>query len=154
MTTGRGKDDASHLPNRPIKNVLGLMAERKRAEAAGTKPVAKAINISYILAVSPDHKVVLFFTGHVYAGRVGANRLAKVLAHRARELAPPMQMCCALAANIAPEFATVVGNCLTHGRRGVVEVLEHFPEAARHVIEVLAKLIVANQRARCAVPPR
>jgi hypothetical protein len=65
-----------------------------------------------------------------------------------------MQMCDALAANIAPEFATVVGNCLAHGRRGVVEVLEHFPEAARHVIEELAKLIVVNQRARCDVPPR
>ena len=24
VTTGRGKDDANHLPNRPIKNVLGL----------------------------------------------------------------------------------------------------------------------------------
>jgi len=34
-------------------------------------------------------------------------------------------MCDALAANIAPEFATVVGNCLAHGRRGVVEVLGH-----------------------------
>ena len=25
MTTGRGKDDATHLPNRPINNVLGLV---------------------------------------------------------------------------------------------------------------------------------
>ena len=24
VTTGRGKDDATHLPNRPIKNVMGL----------------------------------------------------------------------------------------------------------------------------------
>ena len=72
--------------------------------------------------------------------RVGTDRLAKVLAHRARELAPPMQMCDALAANIAPEFATVVGNCLAHGRRGVVEILENFPESARHVIEALAKV--------------
>jgi len=53
---------------------------------------------------------------------------------------PPMQMCDAVAANIAPEFATVVGNCLPHGRRSVVETLEHFPEAGRHVIEVLAKV--------------
>ena len=116
--------------------VLSLMAERERAEAAGIKPQAKAINTSGIVAVLQTHKVVLFFTGHAHAGQ----NMARVLAHRARELAPPMQMCDALAANIAPEFATVVGNCLAHGRRGVVEVLENFPESARHVIEVLAKV--------------
>jgi len=124
-----------HNDDTPMK-VLSLMAERKRAEAVGIKPEAKAINTTGIVAVLETHKVVLFFTGHDHAGQ----NLAKVLAHRARELAPPMQMCDALAANIAPEFATVVGNCLAHGRRGVVEVLENFPESARHVIEALAKV--------------
>jgi len=83
--------------------VLSLMAERELTEAAGIKPAAKAINTSGIVAVLETHKVVLFFTGHAHAGQ----NLAKVLAHRSRELAPPMQMCDALAANIAPEFATV-----------------------------------------------
>ena len=132
-----------HNYDTPMK-VLSLMAERERAEAAGIKPAAKAINTSGIVAVLQDHKVVLFFTGHAHAGQ----NLAKVLAHRSRELAPPMQMCDALAANIAPEFATVVGNCLAHGRRGVVEVLEHFPQAARHVIEVLAKVYEHDAQCR------
>ena len=83
-----------------------------------------------------QRKVVLFFTGHAHAGK----NMERVLAHRAQELAPAMQMCDALAANVAGEFKTVLANCLTHGRRQVADVAEQFPEAARHVIEALAEV--------------
>jgi transposase len=124
-----------HNDDTPAR-VLSLMAERAKAEAAGHTPKAKAINTSGIVAVVQERKVVLFFTGHAHAGR----NLEQVLAHRAKELAPPMQMCDALASNVAGEFATVLCNCLAHGRRKVVDVVEHFPQACRHVIEVLAKV--------------
>jgi transposase len=124
-----------HSDDTPMK-VLSLMAERAKAEADGIKPAAKAINTSGIVAVLEPHKVVLFFTGHDHAGK----NMARVLAHRAKELQPPMQMCDALASNIAGEFAAILANCLTHGRRQVVDVVEHFPESAGHVIEVLAKV--------------
>jgi hypothetical protein len=51
-----------------------------------------------------------------------------------------MQMCDALAANVAGEFTTIVANCLAHGRRQVADVAEQFPEAARYVIEALAEV--------------
>jgi transposase len=129
-----------HSDDTPMK-VLSLMRERERAEAGGVKPAAKAINTSGIVAVLPDNangqrKVVLFFTGHAHAGK----NMERVLAHRAQELAPAMQMCDALAANVAGEFKTVLANCLTHGRRQVADVAEQFPEAARHVIEALAEV--------------
>ena len=124
-----------HNDDTPMK-VLSLMAERAKAQADGAKPVAKAINTSGIVAVLHEHKVVLFFTGHAHAG----TNLAQVLAHRAQELEPPMQMCDALAANITGPFATVLGNCLAHGRRAVADVIEHFPEACRHVIEIIAEV--------------
>jgi len=124
-----------HSDDTPMK-VLSLMAERARAEADGVKPVAKAINTSGIVAVLEPHKVVLFFTGHDHAGK----NMERVLAHRARELAPPMQMCDALASNIAGEFDSVLAHCLTHARRQVADVVEQFPEDARRVIEVLAKV--------------
>jgi transposase len=129
-----------HSDDTPMK-VLSLMRERARAEAGGVKPAAKAINTSGIVAVLPDNaneqrKVVLFFTGHAHAGK----NMGRVLAHRAQELAPAMQMCDALAANVAGEFKTVLANCLTHGRRQVADVAEQFPEAARHVIEALAEV--------------
>ena len=129
-----------HSDDTPMK-VLSLMRERARAEADGVKPAAKAINTSGIVAVLPDnangqHKVVLFFTGHAHAGK----NMERVLAHRAQELAPAMQMCDALAANVAGQFKTVLANCLTHGRRQVADVAEQLPEAARHVIEALAEV--------------
>ncbi len=129
-----------HSDDTPMK-VLSLMKERDKAEAGGVKPVAKAINTSGIVAVLQDdeneqRKVVLFFTGHAHAGK----NMERVLAHRAEELAPAMQMCDALAANVAGEFKNNLANCLTHGRRQVADVAEQFPEAARHVIEALAEV--------------
>jgi hypothetical protein len=132
-----------HSDDTPMK-VLSLMRERARAEADGLKPVAKAINTSGIVAVLDQRKVVLFFTGHDHAGK----NMARVLKHRAQELAPAMQMCDALAANVAGEFTTIVANCLTHGRREVVDVAEQFPEASRCVIEALAKVYKHDAQCR------
>ncbi len=137
-----------HSDDTPMK-VLSLMKERARAEADGVKPVAKAINTSGIVAVlqnnqNEQRKVVLFLTGHAHAGK----NMERVLAHRAQELAPAMQMCDALAANVAGEFTTIVANCLTHGRRQVADVAEQFPEAARYVIEALAKVYEHDAKCR------
>jgi hypothetical protein len=120
------------------------MIERSKAEAAGKTPVAKAINTSGIVAESQGRKMVLFFTGHDHAGQ----NLAKVLAHRAKDLEPPLQMCDALAANVCAEFATVLCNCLAHGRRQFVDVIEHFPKECTHVIEVLAKVYAEDAHCR------
>jgi hypothetical protein len=136
-----------HNDDTPMK-VLSLMKERAKAEAQGVKPAAKAINTSGIVAVlagqDKEHKVALFFTGHAHAGK----NMQRVLAHRAQELAPPMQMCDALSSNVAGEFTTIVANCLTHGRRQVVDVAEQFPEAARHVIEALAEVYKHDAQCR------
>jgi transposase len=137
-----------HSDDTPMK-VLSLMKERERAEAGGVKPVAKAINTSGIVAVLQDNeneqrKVVLFFTGHAHAGK----NMERILVHRAEELAPAMQMCDALAANVAGEFTTLLANCLTHGRRQVGDVAEQFPEAARRVIEDLAEVYKHDAQCR------
>jgi transposase len=132
-----------HSDDTPMK-VLSLMKERERAEADGVKPAAKAINTSGIVAVLERHKVVLFFTGHAHAGK----NMERVLAHRAKELQPAMQMCDALAANVAGEFKTILANCLTHGRRQLADVAEQFPEAARHVIEALAEVYKNDAQCR------
>lgn len=138
-----------HSDDTPMK-VLSLMKERAKAEADGLKPVAKAINTSGIVAVLQDNeqqrqrKVVLFFTGHAHAGK----NMERVLAHRAEELQPAMQMCDALAANVAGEFTTILANCLAHGRRQVGDVAEQFPEAARRVIEDLAEVYKHDAQCR------
>ena len=133
-----------HSDDTPAR-ILSLMAERTKIEAAGQVPKNKAINTSGIVAVlAQEHKVVLFFTGHKHAG----NNLADVLSHRAKELQAPMQMSDALAANFVGEFKTIVSKCLSHARRKAVDVMEHFPEPCRYVIEVLAKVYANDAHCR------
>ena len=76
----------------------------------------------------------MFFSGRRHAGE----NLKDVLAERAAELAPPIQMCDALSRNLPAELETIVAHCLAHGRRQFVEVAEHFPQKCRHVLEALA----------------
>ena len=38
------------------------------------------------------------------------------------------------------QFKTILANCLAHGRRRFVDLIENFPEECRHVIEILAKV--------------
>ncbi len=40
--------------------------------------------------------------------------------------------------NLPRGLKTILGNCLAHGRRKVVDVEERFPEDCRHVLELLA----------------
>jgi hypothetical protein len=52
-------------------------------------------------------------------------------------------MCDALSRNMPPELQTIVANCLTHGRRNFVDVIDNFPEECRYVLEVL-KVVYKN----------
>jgi transposase len=77
--------------------------------------------------------VALFFTGWKHAGE----NIAEVLKQRAHELPAPIQMCDALSRNTPKAVETLIANCLAHGRRQIVEVVDHFPEECRYVLEAL-----------------
>ena len=79
-------------------------------------------------------KIALFLSGHQHAGE----NLKDVLARRAADLPPPIQMCDALSRNLPKGLKTILANCLAHGRRKFVDVAEDFPEECRHVLESLA----------------
>lgn len=126
-----------HNDDTPAR-ILSLMGERRiKAEAAGrAMPAGRAISTSGIVALVGTHRVMLFFTGPEHAG----SNLACVLAHRARALAAPIQMCDALAANMKGDFKTILSHCIAHGRRKFVGVADNFPAPCQHVIERLAQL--------------
>jgi hypothetical protein len=88
---------------------------------------------SGIVSTTEGKSIALFFTGRRHAGE----NLQELLAQRAVELGPPIQMCDALAQNTSAEFETIVANCLAHGRRRFVDVAAHFPAECRHVLETL-----------------
>ena len=89
---------------------------------------------SGIVSTVAGRRIALFFSGRQHAGE----NLADVLARRATELPPPIQMCDALARNLPAKLQTIVAHCLAHGRRKFVEVTEQFPAECRHVLESLA----------------
>jgi hypothetical protein len=89
-----------------------------------------------IISKVGDHVIVLYSSGRRYAGE----NLDEVLRRRATGLPPPLQMCDALNQNYPKKFATVIINCLAHGRRKFVELIESYPQECRFVIETLAKV--------------
>ena len=79
---------------------------------------------SGIISIVGAWRIALFFTGSKHAGE----NIAEVLTQRAHELPPPIQMCDALSRNTPkPEgIKTLIANCLAHGRRQVLDVVETF----------------------------
>ncbi|MDQ6758603.1 MAG: IS66 family transposase [Acidobacteriota bacterium] len=88
---------------------------------------------SGIVSLVGTWTIALFFTGSKHAGE----NIAEVLKHRAHGLPAPIQMCDALSRNTPKGIETLMANCLAHGRRQVVEVVDHFPEECRYVLETL-----------------
>ena len=133
-----------HNDDTPM-SVLAL--EREGDREARDPPERKGVFTSGIVATQGGRRVALFFTGHRHAGE----NLASVLAQRAKELGPPIEMCDALAPNLPklPEpLEVIVVHCLAHSRRRFVEVVSNFPEECRQVLETLGKVYGYDAQAR------
>src|ERR1022692_1517340 len=117
--------------------ILALMGENlPRQPSPEEESERTGIFTSGIVSTRAGQKIALFFTGRKHAGE----NLAAVLAQRAKELSPPIQMCDALSRNLPKNFKAVVANCIAHGRRRFVEVAAKFPEECRYVLETLGKV--------------
>lgn len=91
---------------------------------------------SGIVSTRQGQRIAMFFTGRKHAGE----NFARVLAHRAAESAPPIQMCDALSRNLPKlprKLEIIVGYCLAHSRRRFVNAVSSFPEPCRYVLEAL-----------------
>ena len=89
-----------------------------------------------IVSTCENWRIALFLTGRQHAGE----NLVDVLAHRAESLPRPMQMCDPLSRNMPDELHTILGNCLTHGRRQFVDVVDDFPKEVEYVLKALKKV--------------
>ncbi len=72
----------------------------------------------------------------------------ELLAKRSDKLEKPIQMCDALSRNQAKDFAVILANCSTHGRRNFVDVFNNFSEQCQFVIELLGK-VYKNDETAC-----
>src|ERR1019366_559124 len=102
---------------------------------------------SGIVSTGQGQKIALYFTGRQHAGE----NIADVLKQRAKDLSPVIQMCDALSRNV-PKLPSgveiLVANCLAHGRRQFVEVVQNFPQECRHVLEMLGEVYRYDAEAR------
>jgi transposase len=88
-----------------------------------------------IISVVGSWRIALYFTGWKHAGE----NIAEVLKLRDGQLPAPIQMCDALSRNTSKvkDIEILLANCLAHGRRQFVEIVENFPEECRYVLETL-----------------
>jgi hypothetical protein len=124
-----------HNDDTPMK-ILELMAENQARDEAKDRSARTGMFTSGIVSKCGEHLIALFFTGRNHAGE----NLQEVLSRRSRELSAAIQMCDGLSRNLPGELETILANCLGHGRRRFVDVVESFPGEVRHVLEVLAKV--------------
>ncbi len=87
---------------------------------------------------------MIFFTGRQHAGE----NLRDVLALRSKEREMPIQMCDPLSRNMPADLATILANCLAHGRRQFADVAECFPQECSHVLHALKKVYKNDELAR------
>lgn len=115
--------------------ILERMGKRRAKWLAGSDedPDRTGTFTSGVVSTAEGRRIVLYFTGGKHAGE----NLAEILSQRVTELGAPIQMCDALSRNTSPAFDSIVANCLAHGRRRFVNVVDNFPSECRHVLETL-----------------
>lgn len=115
-----------------------------RGDPDDVSPDRTGVFTSGIVATRDGHRVALFVTGRRHAGE----NLARILADRTADLGPPIQMCDALSRNLPKPLAVIVGHCLAHARRHVVEVAASFPAECRRILEALGTVYRHDAEAR------
>lgn len=132
-------------PGRILDLEKEIAEEVEAAERSGNKKeIRTGIFTTGIIAQAGARKIALFFTGRKHAGE----NLSKVMELRPRGLSPPIHMCDALSRNAPKAFQRLLANCLCHGRRNFVKLIESFPEHVRHVLEVLRDIYRNDDVAR------
>ena len=119
-------------------NILSLKKESSEEleKREGLPPDRTGTRTTGIVSIVGGHRIALYFTGRKHAGE----NIDDLLAQRARDLPMPIQMCDGLAHNVPKNFETLLANCMAHGRRKFVELIENFPDECTHVLETLCEV--------------
>jgi len=129
-----------HNDDTPMK-ILDLIQENKTLE----KNERTGIFTSGIISKTEDGKTItIFYTGRNHAGE----NIASLYQMRDENKSPPIQMCDALSRNTSSEFEVILSHCITHARRGFVDVVPSFPDECRYVIDILAEVYHVDATAK------
>ena len=96
------------------------------------------------VSITADGPIALFWSGRKHAGE----NFTSLLAARDPGLPPPIHMCDGLDRNRPHGHAVIEDNCLSHGRRHIVDEADNFPAECRHVLEALGKVFKIDEQCK------
>lgn len=105
-------------------------------ESKGEKRERTGLFTTGIVSLVEGYRITLYCTGRKHAGE----NIQDLLFFRLEGRAPPIQMCDAAARNVPKITNTHLANCLIHGRRKFVELIDTFPDPCSYVIQILGKV--------------
>jgi len=120
--------------------ILDLLKENKHLPASERR----GVQTSGIVARAGQRQIALYVSGRRHAGE----NIAELLGKRAPELAPPIQMSDALAANWTGEFERIVAKCLAHARRQFVDIEPAFPRECARVLDAIGAVYGFDSQTR------
>lgn len=131
--------------------ILQLLKDRSYApeHTDGEQPAdaAKRSGMFTTAIVSSSEKrrpIALFHSGIKHAGE----NTAELLRRRGADRDAPILMCDALSRNVPKAFPVILANCLAHGRRYFVDLLEAFPAECEYVLEILRDVYLHDKRTK------
>lgn len=127
--------DDTHMP------ILALMGKRRAkliAKDELREPERTGLFTTGIVSTVEGRQMVIFITGRQHAGE----NVADLLEKRASGLPLPILMNDALSRNEPVGHEVHQGNCLSHGRRGVVDEAENFPAEVKTFLEKLKPVFI------------
>jgi hypothetical protein len=134
-------NDDTHMP---VLQFMGKRREKLVTKGELPREDRTGLFTTGIVANLPEGPAALFFTGRRHAGE----NLAALLERRGKELGPVLLMCDALDRNLPKGHRVEEANCLTHGRRGVVDQAESFPAECQHVIDQIGRVYAVDDFCR------
>jgi transposase len=120
--------------------ILSLMKENENKKDGDRKGIFSTGIISEV----EGNLIVLYFTGRNHSGE----NISAVLAGREKSRCPPIQMCDAASTNSSHDIKVLLANCLSHGRRQFVDIIDNFPYECEYVLELLSKVYKNNEKAK------
>jgi transposase len=114
--------------------ILACYQENQQRAADGQRHGLHTTGIVAHSAGESQPSIVLYVSGRQHAGE----NVGELLELRPVDLAPPLQVGDALAANWSHSSAVITVKCLAHARRQFTDIEEMFPEECGHVREEFA----------------
>lgn len=108
------------------------------AERSGTFTTA------IVSSTEKRRPIALFHSGIKHAGE----NTADLLRRRGADRDAPILMCDALSRNVPKAFSVILANCLAHGRRQFVDLIEDFPAECEYVLGIFKDVYRHEKRTK------